>query len=129
MTESIPAVVKMKRCDEIETSIIAQLNNPDLNRARQAAETPSTYGSARTEAAVWERMRRFHKQWAGRENDLTSREGLPRDPTEAMGFQYGLVLSLAQAQGWLLSNEEVAELEHLTLGSECDSCRLDQKDT
>lgn len=119
----------MKRCDEIEISIIAELNNPDLNRARQAAETSSTYGSARTEAAVWERMRRFRQQWAGRENDLTSREGLPRDATEAMGSQYGLVLSLAQAQGWLLGNEEVAELEHLTLGSECESCRPDQKDT
>ncbi len=40
-----------------------------------------------------------------------------------MGFQYGLVLSLAQAQGWLLSNEEVAELEHLTLGSERDNVK------
>jgi hypothetical protein len=40
-----------------------------------------------------------------------------------MGFQYGLVLSLAQAQGWLLSNEDVAELEHLTLGSERDNVK------
>ena len=40
-----------------------------------------------------------------------------------MGFQYGLVLSLAQAQGWLLSNEEVDELEHLTLGSERDNVK------
>lgn len=123
MTESIPAVVKMKRWDEIETSVIAQLNNPDLNRARQAAETLSTYGSAKAEAALWERMRRFHQQWASRENDLSNREGLPRDATEAMSFQYGLVLSLAQAQAWLLSNEEVAELEHLALGSERDNVK------
>ena len=40
-----------------------------------------------------------------------------------MGFQYGLDLSLAQAQGWLLSNEEVAELEHLTLGSQRDNVK------
>jgi hypothetical protein len=38
-----------------------------------------------------------------------------------MGFQYGLVLSLAQ--GWLLSNEDVAELEHLTLGSGRDNVK------
>lgn len=123
MTESIPAVLKMKRWDEVQTSIVAQLNNPDLNRARQAAETLSKYGSAKAEAAMWERMRHFHQQWAGRENDLTNRERLPHDATEAMGFQYGLVLSLAQAQGWLLSNEEVAELEHLTLGSERDNVK------
>jgi len=102
---------------------IAQLNNPDLNRARQAAETLSKYGSAKAEAAIWERMRRFHRQWASRENDLTNREGLPRDATEAIGFQYGLVLSLAQAQGWLLSNDEVTELESLTLGSQRDNVK------
>jgi hypothetical protein len=48
---------------------------------------------------------------------------MPRDATEAMGFQYGLVESLAGAQGWLLSNEQVVELENLTLGSERDNVK------
>jgi len=123
MTESIPAVLKMKRWDEIEPSIIDQLNNPDLNRARQAAETLSKYGSSRAEAAMWERMRGFHQQWADRGNELNNREGLPRDATDAKSFQYGLVLSLAQAQGWLLSDEQVSELEQLTLGSQRDNVK------
>ena len=58
ITESIPVVVKMKRWDAIETSIIAQLNNSDLNRARQAAETLSRYGSDKAEAALWARLRK-----------------------------------------------------------------------
>jgi hypothetical protein len=33
------------------------------------------------------------------------------------------VESLASAQGWLLSNEQVLELEHLTLGSERDNVK------
>jgi hypothetical protein len=123
MTESIPAVIKMKRWSEIETSVIAHLNNPDLNRARQAAETLSRYGGDKAEAALWGRLRRFHQQWASRENDLANRREMPRDATEAMGFQYGLVESLAGAQGWLLSNEQVAELENLTLGSERDNVK------
>jgi hypothetical protein len=49
MTESIPVVMRMKRWVVIETSVIAQLNNPDLNRARQAAETLSKYGGAKAE--------------------------------------------------------------------------------
>jgi hypothetical protein len=40
-----------------------------------------------------------------------------------MGFQYGLVESLARAQGWLLSDEQVTELEKLTLGSERDNVK------
>src|SRR6266851_2191948 len=123
MTESIPAVMKMKRWGEIETSVIAQLDNPDLNRARQAAETLSKYGSAKAEAALWERLRRFHQQWASRENDLSFRSSTPRDASDAIGFQYGLVLSLADSQGWLLSNEQVFELENLTLGSQRDNVK------
>jgi hypothetical protein len=123
MTESIPAVMKMKRWVEIESSIIAQLNNPDLNRARQAAETLSKYGSTKAEAALWERLRRFHQQWASRESDLSFRSSTPRDASDAIGFQYGLVESLAGAQGWLLSNEQISELENLTLGSQRDNVK------
>jgi hypothetical protein len=123
MTESIPEVIKMKRWGEIEAKAMAQLDNPDLNRARQAAETLAKYGSAKAEAALWERMRRFHKQWANRENDLSFRSSTPPDASEAIGFQYGLVESIAGAQGWLLSNEQVDELENLALGSERDNVK------
>ena len=123
MTESIPVVMKMKRWGEIETKVITQLDNPDLNRARQAAETLARYGGAKAEAALWERMRRFHKQWANRENDLSFRSSTPRDASEAIGFQYGLVESIAGAQGWLLTNQQVDELEKLTLGSERDNVK------
>ena len=122
-TESMPAVIKMKRWGEIETSVIAELNNSDLNRARQAAETLAKYGDDKAEAALWERVRRFHQQWAKRENDLTYRGGTPRDASEAIGFQYGLVESLARAQGWLLSDDQIAELENLALGSERDNVK------
>jgi len=123
MQESIPAVIQMKRWSEVEPGVIAQLKNPDLNRARQAAETLAKYGRAQAEKAMWERLRSFHQQWAKRENDLSDRQGTPRDVTEAMSFQYGLVESLAKAQGWLLTNEQVSELEELTLGSERDNVR------
>jgi hypothetical protein len=123
MTESIPAVIRMKRWSEVEPGAIAELKNPDLNRARQAAETLSRYGSAQAEKAMWERLRSFHQQWARRESDLNYRPGSPRDAAEAMSFQFGLVESLAKAQAWLLSDEEVAELENLTLGSERENLK------
>jgi len=72
---------------------------------------------------MWERMRRFHQQWASRANDLSYRQSTPRDASDAISFQYGLVESLARAQAWLLSDEQVADLEQLTLGSERDNLK------
>lgn len=124
MTESIPAVIRMKRWNEIQPSVIDHMNNPDLNRARQAAETLAKYGDADAEKSMWERLRRFHQQWADRESELVAyRSGVPREVTEAMGFQYGLVESLARAQNWILSNEQLTELESLTLGSERENVK------
>jgi hypothetical protein len=68
-------------------------------------------------------LRRFHQLWSSRENELTDRRGMPRDASDAMGFQYGLVESLARAQGWLLSDEQVTQLENLTLGSQRDNVK------
>jgi hypothetical protein len=64
MTNAIPAVIKMHRWSEVEPGIIARLYGPDLNRARQASETLAKYGSTQAEKALWDRLRKFHEQWA-----------------------------------------------------------------
>lgn len=124
MTNSLPAVVQMKRWREVEPGIIARLNAPDLWRARQAAEALAKYGDAQAEKALWERLRRFHAQWAKRENELaTDRLGMARDANEAMGFQFGLVEAIGRAQAWLVTDEQITELENLTLGQERDNVK------
>jgi hypothetical protein len=35
-----------------------------------------------------------------------------------MGFQYGLVEAIGMAQGWLLDDSEIAEVQRLTLGNQ-----------
>jgi hypothetical protein len=124
MTNSLPAVIQMKRWSEVEPGIIARLNGPDLNRARQAAEALAKYGDAQAEKALWERLRRFHTQWAKRENELVAdRPGMARDANEAMGFQFGLVEAIGRAQAWLVTDEQITELENLTLGQERDNVK------
>jgi hypothetical protein len=123
MRNSLPAVIKMQRWGEVEPGIIARLNDPDLNRARQAAEVLAEYGSPQAEDRLWERLRRFHEQWANRENELANRPGMSKDANEAMGFQYGIVESIGRAQAWLLTNEEITALENLTLGQERDNVK------
>lgn len=65
-----------------------------------------------------ERLRAFHEDWAGREKDLRHVQDMPRDASDAGSFQYGLVEALGHARNWLLSDDEVNEIEKLTLGSE-----------
>ena len=99
MTNSLPAVIRMKRWNEIEPAIIARLGGPDLNRARQAAETLAKFGGPKAEKAMWARLRSFHRQWAPRANDLNSRPEMPRGALDAMSFQFGLVEALGRDPG------------------------------
>ncbi len=123
MKNSLPAVIRMQRWEEVQPGVLARLNGPDLNRARQAAETLAKYGGPQAEKAMWERLERFHAQWEERANELAYRPGMPRDANEAMGFQFGLVESIGKAQAWLLTNEEITALENLTLGQERDNVK------
>ncbi len=123
MKSSLPVVIEMQRWVEVEPGILARLNGPDLNRARQAAETLAKYGSPQAEKAMWQRLRSFHALWAERVNELVYRPGMPRDANEALGFQYGLVEAIGKAQAWLLTNEEITALENLTLGQERDNVK------
>jgi hypothetical protein len=123
MTNALPAVIKMHRWSEVEPGIIARLYGPDLNRSRQAAETLAKYGSTQAEKALWDRLRKFHEQWAERGNELTMRPGMRADANEAVGFQFGLVEAIGKAPVWLLTDDEITELENLTLGQERDNVK------
>lgn len=123
MTTALPAVTKMGRWGEVEPGIIASLNGSDLNRARQAAETLAKYGSTQAQNAMWARLRKFSEQWAPRGAELDMRPGIRNDANEAVGFQFGLVEALGKAQAWLLTEEQITELENLTLGQERDNVK------
>ena len=123
MVNALPAVIRMHRWSEVEPGIIARLNGPDLNRARQAAETLAKYGSTQSEKALWDRLRKFHEQWSERGNELSMRPGMRTDANEAVGFQFGLVEAIGTAPAWLLTDDEVTELENLTLGQERDNVK------
>jgi hypothetical protein len=48
---------------------------------------------------------------------------MSREALDAMGFQFGLVEALGKAQAWILSNDQITELENLTLGSEQENVK------
>jgi hypothetical protein len=123
LANSLPAATKMGRWSEVEPGVIARLYSPELYRARAAAETLARYGSQQAEKALWARLRNFHAQWAERENELTYRAGMRSDANEALGFEFGLVEAIGRAQAWLLTNEQITDLENLALGQERDNVK------
>ena len=118
MPESVKAVVAAGRWSGVEPAIIARLDEPDVNAVRDAAEILAQYGGAKAQRDLFRRLRAFHKQWADREAELVLAPGTPRDVSDAVSFEFGLVEALGHAQAWLLDNDRVTELERLTLGSE-----------
>ena len=123
LTNALPALMKTGRWGEVEPGVIADLNGADLNRARQAGEALAKYGSKRAENAMWERLRKFSEQWAARGTQLTMKPGNSSAVNEAVGFQFGLIEAIGKAQAWLLTDEQITELENLTLGQERDNVK------
>jgi hypothetical protein len=123
MTNTLGAVTKMQHWSEVEPALIARLNDPDLNWARAAAETLAKYGSKQAEKAMWDRLHKFHEHWSERRNELSMRPGLQSDANEAVDFQFGLVEAIGKAPAWLLADDEVTELENLTLGQERENVK------
>jgi hypothetical protein len=72
---------------------------------------------------MWQRLRGFHQQWAQRAGALESRPNMPREALDAMSFQFGLVQALGTAQAWVLTNDQITELEDLALGSEQENVK------
>jgi hypothetical protein len=118
LTESLKLIVEMKRWSDVQPAFIETLNGTNLSVARSAAETLAKYGDADAEKAMWERLRAFHQQWVGREKEFQQTPDRSRDVLDAEGFQFGLVESLGKAQAWLLDNDQLDELEGLTVGQE-----------
>jgi len=118
MKGALETAARLKRWSAVEPWVIAELNGPNLWSARNAAEALAEYGSIKAKQSMLERLRKFHQQWAKREKEFQSTPGMPRAVNDAMGFQYGLVEAIGTAQGWLLDDSEIAEVQHLTLGNQ-----------
>jgi hypothetical protein len=119
MENAFKAVNDMGRWADLEPVLIATMNGEDLNAARQAAEAIARYGDLNGQKAMWACLPSFHKQWADRQSELQNDLGRKdRKTTEAQSLQFGLVEALGRAQAWVLSDEQVQELENLTFGGE-----------
>jgi hypothetical protein len=118
MEQTFKTLQRIGRSADVQPALIAQLNGNDLWAARAAAEALARYGDGQAQKAMWARLAAFHGQWVDRAKELQNPLGMSREASDAQGFQYGLVEALGRAQAWVLTDEQVAQLEDLTIGSE-----------
>jgi len=104
-------VAALQAGPDMERFAVAHLNDPDTAVAADAAKTLGAYGSAAAEAALWARMRAWHKQWAGKADQLSPND---TDPSWGQGeLEAVLVDSLATAPGWLMNEAQLQALDSL----------------
>lgn len=101
----------------VEPSLIRVLDGPDSIPAALAARILANYGHRRAQAALWNRLKVLHKQWAGHAAQLYSRPKMTPEEFDAVSLQLALLKGLATAQNWLLTNEQFSELQALAIGS------------
>lgn len=101
-------VKELKLWPRIEPIIIARLEDKNLYHAGESAKLLPEQGSENAHKALLERLRRLHAEGVGRK-DITPGN------YPAFGFEQSLVGALGGASNWQLSNEEVTEIEGLTL--------------
>ncbi len=98
----------------LEHLAIELLSSSSVPVKKGAAEILGKYGSPNAKKPLCHTLEFFHSWWKGREEELSQppfREG-PE-------FERTLVSALAQADSWVLTEQEFAELEQLCISRMC----------
>jgi hypothetical protein len=89
---------------------VAALNDGEDQVAQSAADALGRWGSKEAETALWERLRKFHAEWAGRQSELQGHVGLPNAISHAISLEYYLVTAIAKGTNWICPPEKLDRL-------------------
>jgi hypothetical protein len=95
---------------KVEPQAISELNDIDLEVANDAALALGHWGTASAEAALWARLKRFHREWQGREGELRATPPYTDPIARAMALESTLVNSIATGTNWICGPEKLAQL-------------------
>lgn len=96
-----------------QESAIRTLDDPDPDLVVDSLVALSRWGSAEAEAALWARLKRFHQEWAEREDQLRATPDFKSEASQAVALQQSLVSALATGAGWICPPDKLALLAAL----------------
>ncbi len=109
-------VAALQSGPQVERLAVLHLHDPDTAVAADAAKMLGAYGSAVAEPALWARLREWHRQWAGKADQI--------EPTDAHialqpgQLEYALINAIATAPGWLTNQAQIQALDKLCVTRE-----------
>jgi hypothetical protein len=98
----------------LERLAIEYLTSPNYHVKSGAAEVLGMYGTVAAEKPLWDAMEYFRSWWKGREAELKSQSG-----EASMQLERTLRIALAQADGWVLNQPDLARLRALCSSDWC----------
>jgi hypothetical protein len=98
-----------------QQSAIEALDDSDPDLVQDAVLALGRWGSADAEEALWARLRRFHEEWAGREDQLRMAPDYTSPESRGAALEQGLVHAIAEGSSWICAPDKLARLGQLVL--------------
>jgi hypothetical protein len=98
---------------KVEQVAITALDDADLEVANDAALALGRWGTAKTETALWARLKRFHQQWQDREGELRMTPNYSSPIARATALEGTLVNSIATGTSWICGPQKLERLRGL----------------
>jgi hypothetical protein len=102
-----------KSLPKIEPLATSALDDADSEVANDAALALGRWGSAKAEAALWARLKRFHQQWKDHEGELRYTPDYQTPVARATVLEATLVNSIATGTNWISGPEKFERLSAL----------------
>jgi hypothetical protein len=99
---------------KIEQIAIAALADPSSEVVRDAVQALSKSGSARAEAPLWARLKKFHETWKDSYDQLHYRPGTQPELLTEIGLEQALVQAITNGQAWFATEDTIDRLREIT---------------
>lgn len=96
---------------EVERLAVWHLHDPDIEVAADAAKMLGENGSARDEPALWARLRQWHHQWAGKEDQISPLD--VHSSSVEWELEAKLIDALSVSPKWLTTRTQLQALDKL----------------
>src|SRR5262249_38884810 len=98
---------------EAQQSAIEALDDSDPELVQDAVLALGRWGSADAEMALWARLRRFHREWVGREDGLRATPDYQSSGSRGAALEQALVSAIAGASSWICPPDKLARIAEL----------------
>jgi hypothetical protein len=100
----------------LEQLAISRLDDPDAEVANNAANFLGQYGTAESEAALWNRYEEWSRTWSGRASELRFVPGGENPRLWEANLGQSLAHALATGQAWLADENQLRRILSLAVG-------------